>query len=144
MARRQSALNAVVDTNVAAYLLLGTDPYADMCAVFFSRLRDGTAPATWEAELANVLWMAARHEVLPPTEALERLRLARGLGIQSVPPGDLCRGALTRSLQSGVAVYDCLFVELAVRMARPLVTFDNALLTRFPDIAVRPDALAPA
>ena len=37
-----------------------------------------------------------------------------------------------------VAVYDALFVELAVREACPLVTFDRAVLRAFPDVAVRP------
>ena len=43
-----------------------------------------------------------------------------------------------RSVTSGIAVYDTLFVELAVRSKCPLVTFDKALLKAFPEIAVRP------
>jgi predicted nucleic acid-binding protein len=39
-------------------------------------------------------------------------------------------------------VYDTLFVELAARTACPLVTFDKALLTAFPEHAVRPRVLA--
>lgn len=54
----------------------------------------------------------------------------------------LCQGALLRSVTSGIAAYDTLFVELAVRMARPLVTFDKALIKAFPDIAIRPRDLA--
>jgi predicted nucleic acid-binding protein len=41
-----------------------------------------------------------------------------------------------------VAVYDTLFVELAVREHLPLATFDAALLKAFPNIAVRPGAAA--
>jgi predicted nucleic acid-binding protein len=141
MARRKPSLSAVVDTNVAAYLLLGTEPYAAPCERFFGSLRDGIAPATWEVELGNVLWLAARSGVLPPSEALARLRLSRRLGITSVPPGDLCQGALLRSIHSGIAVYDSLFVEVAVRSGRRLATFDGALLRAFPDIAARPDDL---
>jgi hypothetical protein len=40
-----------------------------------------------------------------------------------------------------VAVYDTLFVELAVREEMPLATFDAAVLKAFPDIAVRPSAV---
>jgi predicted nucleic acid-binding protein len=141
MARRKPSLSAVVDTNVAAYLLLGTEPYAAPCERFFGSLRDGIAPATWEVELGNVIWLAARGGVLPPSEALARLRLSRRLGITSVPPGDLCQGALLRSIHSGIAVYDSLFVEVAVRSGRRLATFDGALLRAFPDIAARPDDL---
>lgn len=141
MARRQPTLNVVVDTNVAAYLLLGTEPYAATCERFFGALRDGIAPATWEVELGNVLWLAARSGLLPQSEALARLRLSRRLGIASVPPGDLCQGALVRSIHAGIAVYDSLFVEVAIRTGRRLVTFDGGLLRAFPDIAVRPDDL---
>ena len=141
MARRKPSLSAVVDTNVAAYFLLGTEPYAAPCERFFAALRDGIAPSTWEVELGNVLWLAARSGVLPPSEALARLRLSRRLGITSVPPADLCQGALLRSIHSGIAVYDSLFVEVAIRSGRRLATFDGALLRAFPDIAARPDDL---
>jgi len=48
---------------------------------------------------------------------------------------------LLRAHQSGVAVYDTLFVELAARERLPLATFDAALLRVFPNIAARPAAL---
>jgi len=141
MARRKPYLSAVVDTNVAAYFLLGTEPYAAPCERFLAALRDGIAPATWEVELGNVLWLATRSGVLPQSEALARLRLSRRLGITSVPPADLCQGALLRSIHSGIAVYDSLFVEVAIRSGRRLATFDGALLRAFPDVAARPDDL---
>lgn len=141
MARRQPTLSAVVDTNVAAYFLLGTEPYAAPCERFFASLRNGIAPATWEVELANVIWLAVRSGVLKDSDALARFRLARLLGIEPVPPGDLCQGALLRSSQTGVAVYDSLFVELAIRTGRRLATYDRALLRTFPDVAARPEAL---
>jgi len=44
-------------------------------------------------------------------------------------------------LESGVAVYDTLFVELADREQLQLATFDKRLLTTYPDIAKRPKDL---
>jgi predicted nucleic acid-binding protein len=41
-------------------------------------------------------------------------------------------------MNSNAAVYDTLFVELAVRERKRLVTFDAKLLAAFPDVAVRP------
>jgi predicted nucleic acid-binding protein len=104
---------------------------------------EAQAPALWEAELANALWMATRHNVLTVEEAAARLALAGSLGIHSVPNRALWQGALIRACQSGVAVYDALFVELAVRERLPLATFDTGLLKAFPDIAARPAALTP-
>jgi predicted nucleic acid-binding protein len=45
---------------------------------------------------------------------------------------------LRRAVAAGVPVYDTLFVELAIRNACPLATFDKALLRAFPDVARRP------
>ena len=131
-------MKAVVDTNVVAYLLLGTEPFADEARTCFEQVATPLAPAIWEAELTNVVWMATRAGVLSPGEAPARLGLARRLGVESVAMATLCQGALLRSMDSGVAVYDTLFVELAARMACPLVTFDKAVLKAFPDLACRP------
>lgn len=137
-------MNAVVDTNVIAYLLLGTHRFVDEARDFMAEVEEAWAPAVWEAELANVLWMATRHKVLSLDEAAKRLTLADGLGIHAVPNRALWQGALVRAHQSKIAVYDTLFVELAVREQIPLATFDGALLRAFPDIAVRPGAAARA
>jgi predicted nucleic acid-binding protein len=135
-------VNAVVDTNVIAYFLLGTDRFLDEARDFMTALEEGWAPAVWEAELANVLWMATRHRVLTLDEAAKRLTLADGLGVHAVANRTLWQGALVRAHRTNTAVYDTLFVELAVREQLPLATFDAALLKAFPDIAVRPADLA--
>ena len=134
-------MKAVVDTNVVACLLLATDRYVDEARAFFALLDEGQAPAVWEAEVANVLWMAVRHKILSVEDASTRLTMADSLGIHSVPNRTLWHGALVRAHQSGVAVYDTLFVELAVRHQQPLATFDGALLKAFPNIAARPREL---
>lgn len=135
-------MKAVIDTNVVAYLLLGTEAFVKESRACFERVATLLAPAHWEAELTNVVWMAVREGVLPAAEGPVRLGLARRLGIQSVATATLCQGALLRAIESGVSVYDTLFVELAVRSACPLLTFDKAVLKAFPSIALRPRALA--
>lgn len=134
-------MKAVVDTNVIAYLLLGTEQFIEEARAFLSVPAESYAPALWEAELANVLWMATRHKILTVEEAINRLSLAEGLGIHSVPNRALWQGALVRANRSGIAVYDTLFVELAVRQQLPLATFDAALIKAFPEIAARPARL---
>jgi predicted nucleic acid-binding protein len=134
-------VRAVVDTNVVAYVLLGTQEFADEARMFLASLSEAQAPAVWEAELANVLWMATRHGILTIQEAATRLTWADGLGIYSVPNRTLWQGAIVRAHQSGAAVYDTLFVELAARQQLPLATFDAALLKAFQKIAARPAAL---
>lgn len=134
-------MKAVVDTNVVAYYVLGTNQFAGEIRAFMADLDDAWAPALWEAELANTLWMATRHNVLSIEEAANRLTLADGLGIHTVPNRSLWQAALVRAHQSKIAVYDTLFVELAMREQLPLATFDSALLKAFPGVAVRPVTL---
>jgi predicted nucleic acid-binding protein len=141
---RRSPVKAVIDTNVVAYLLLGTDRFVDEARSFMTALDEAWAPALWEAELANAMWMAVRRKVLPLDEAAKRLTLADGLGIHTVPNRTLWQAALVRAFDAKVAVYDTLFVELAAREQVPLATFDGTLLKAFPNIAARPGSLLPA
>ena len=131
-------MKVVVDTNVVAYLLLGTEGFVHEAKACFNAVSNPIAPAHWEAELTNVVWMAIRAGILPAAEGPIRLSLAKRLGIESFGTATLCQGALLRSVTSGVAVYDTLFVELAARTGCPLLTFDKAVIKAFPDIAIRP------
>ncbi len=134
-------MRAVVDTNVVAYYLLGTMPFVGETRRFWHAVAETVAPAVWEAELANVVWMAIRTGVVAADEGARRLDLAGRLGIRSVPTRTLWHGALLHALESGLPVYDTLFVELALRERLPVATFDTRLLTAFPQIARRPGDL---
>ena len=116
----------------------GTEGFVDEAATCFNTVSSPIAPAHWEAELTNIVWMAVRAGILPPAEGPVRLSLARRLGVESVSTATLCQGALLRSVASGVAVYDTLFVELAARTGCPLLTFDKAVIDAFPNLAIRP------
>jgi predicted nucleic acid-binding protein len=131
-------MKAVIDTNVIAYYLMGATRVAAEIERFLRDTEELIAPATWEAELANALWMSTRAGVLGSGDALEKLSLAGSLGIRSQPTRSLWSGALMRSIDSGVAVYDTLFVELAEREGLCLATYDRGILRAFPDLARRP------
>jgi len=138
---RSRPLKVIIDTNVVAYYLLATEPFVDEVRAFWHRPLDPAAPTLWEAEVSNVLWMAARTGLIDKRGALRRLGMAARLGIRSVPIRRLWRGALARAMNADVAAYDTLFIELAVRERKRLVTFDARLLAAFPSVAVRPAAV---
>lgn len=139
---RSIRVKAVVDTNVIAYLLLNTPDFADETTVFWKRAANLLAPALWEAEITNVIWLAAREGVIAKVEAGRRLRQAAQLGVRSVPSRSLWQGALVRAMHSDVSVYDTLFVELAAREGIPLATYDRRLLEAYPELASRPGNLS--
>jgi predicted nucleic acid-binding protein len=134
-------VKVVVDTNVVVYYLLGTEPFVEEVRQFWRSVKDVSAPAHWEAELANAIWMAVRMGVLSVEDGHQKLDMAARLGIESVTNRSLWQPALTRALSSGLAVYDTLFVELAVQRSLSLVTFDKNVLKNFPGIAHRPGSL---
>ncbi len=134
-------MTVVVDTNVVAYYLLNTTPHVEECRRFWKRIGDVAAPATWQAEIVSVLWMAVRTKVITSTDSVTLLRAATKLGIHGVPVRQLWRGALIRSIHSGISPDDVLFVELAIRRKLKLATFDSRLIRMFPDTARRPSAL---
>ena len=134
----RSAVTAVVDTNVVAYYLLGTEPFVDEVRQFWRAVDETWAPVHWEAELGNTIWMAVRTGALRQEEGHQKLDMASRLGIQPAAIRPLWQPALTRALDSGVAVYDTLFVELAAQRNLLLATFDIELLKKFPEIAKRP------
>ncbi len=72
---------------------------------------------------------------------LARLLLTARLGIVSIDQAELWEAAIRRAFDANHPAYDTLFVELAARESIPLVTFDNGILTKFPDIAKRPHNL---
>jgi len=134
-----------VDTNVVAYFLLETEPVRNECERFWRHVDQALAPASWEAELTNVLRMAVRKKLIDLTDGLRRLDLAASLGIESVPVASLWHGALARADASGIAAYDTLFVELAKREGVPLATFDGPLRRAFStNRAAAPEAIEPS
>jgi predicted nucleic acid-binding protein len=143
MDRNRSTVTVIIDTNVVAYYLLGTEPFVAEVRQFWQTVAEASAPAHWEAELANAIWMAIRRGVLPREEGHQKLDMAARLGIRSVSIRSLWQPALTRAIDSGAAVYDALFVELAAQRNEFLATFDEDLLTKFPEIAKRPSSLQP-
>ena len=134
-------MRAVVDTNVIAYHVLQTARFAEECARFWRAVEEPMAPASWEAELVNVLWRMARQKIVALSEALDLLKVARSLGIRSIAVRELWHGALTRGYTSGITAYDALFVELAERESLPLATFDEAVIRAFPRVAMNPRKL---
>jgi predicted nucleic acid-binding protein len=135
-------LKAVVDTNVIAYHLLGDPSAADEVERFWLAADELVAPASWEVELGNVLWMAVRKRRVSAHAAESLLEEAGDFGVRSVSVQELWEDALRRATSSGVSFYDAVFVTLAERESAPLATFDAALLRVFPGVARRPGDIA--
>ena len=59
-------MKAVVDTNVVAYYLLGTQPFVEEVRQFWRTVEEPCAPTHWEAELANAVFKTPQGHAGPP------------------------------------------------------------------------------
>jgi len=128
----------VVDTNVLAYYALGTEPFREEVAWLFSMTLELIAPDSWQSEFLNVLWQAIRFGAISLFHGLELLEEVGRLLSWTVPVGSLWREALVAAEEYNCSTYDTLFVALAERECCSLLTYDQRLLTAFPEIARRP------
>jgi predicted nucleic acid-binding protein len=128
-------MKLVLDTNAIAYMMLKTEPYHLALCELLAKPHSLYAPASWQAEFANVLWLAAKARVIESRVIGSKLRLALGLGIENIAVSDLWESAVALALDKDHPVYDTLFVELARRLHSPLITYDQMLARKFPDVA---------
>ena len=104
-------MKIVVDTNVVAYLLLGTETFVDEARLALRTAANLLAPAHWEAELTNVLWMAVRSGIVSPEEGPMRLSLAASSLIGTAftyRTSDSAAGAFATRAECGKRIAVCL------------------------------------
>ncbi len=130
----------VVDTNVVAYHLLQTPPFAEDLQRLAKQDPDWVAPLLLRSELRNVLTLQYRERDLPLPVAKELVEQAAALfenGLFEVES----EAIFELVDQSTLSAYDCEYVALAHRLDDPLVTFDKNILESFPAVAHEPDDL---
>ena len=86
-------------------------------------------------EIGNILWKRVRRGETTLENALEDLDALMGLPLQVYPSLPLMSEALEIAVRIQQAVYDCVYLALAVRQECPMVTADkrffNALQNDF-------------
>lgn len=93
-------------------------------------------PDFFAVEMANVLWKAARWGRISAAEANEALEAITTLQMEIYDSSELLPLAFQIATKSGQTVDDSLYVALAARTSRELITADerlvNVLGTRYP------------
>ncbi len=115
----------VIDASVAVKWLVAEPDSALAMRLLDSEL---AAPDLLGTECANVLWKHVRRGHLAAAEALDRLAALADMPIALVPAQGHLAGALRRALDRQHPAYDCLYLEVAAALGRPLVTADRRLL----------------
>lgn len=124
-----------VDTNVLVYLWLPSPKTAVAEKIYYTDPL-WIAPVLWRSEFRNVVSQYLKRGVpfdlvLESIDKAENLMRGNELQVSSGEIMDLVK-------LSGCSAYDCEFVHVALMRSVPLITFDQMVLSKFPDIAVDP------
>jgi predicted nucleic acid-binding protein len=132
----------VVDASVAAkWMLPATDELLrkeafDLLDAYGAGEVSLIVPDVFWAECGNIVWKAVRRRRMPRADAELAIVAMMARAIPTISSRRLLPEALPIALNFGCAVYDCLYVALAVLSETELITADervaNALAARFP------------
>lgn len=117
----------VVDTSVLGHYF-GTDTYTAEASVLLTRLDEGDElyiPEFSLIECVNILWKAVRFRGMPQTLAEQFVDELLALQFRLMPVRSLLPQALQIGLTHQLAVYDSLYIALALSLSCPLITVDD-------------------
>ncbi len=128
----------VVDASVALKWVLVEPDSALAEEVLFSPL---VAPDWWRIEVANGLWKAFDRDEIDLDEARAGLARFADVAVETEDALGLLDEAMILAARLDHAIYDCLYLALAIRRDTRLVTADGkfakTVLRAGPDLAVR-------
>ncbi|HEY1961402.1 MAG TPA: type II toxin-antitoxin system VapC family toxin [Rhizomicrobium sp.] len=111
----------VVDASIAVKWFIPESDSEAARALYREQL---LAPAIWLSEVANVLWHHMQAGKLTETKAKRLLWSFRRAPITSIAADDHLEQALSLANEVQHAIYDCLYLALAVEEGTYLITAD--------------------
>jgi len=130
----------VADANIVAALVV---PHEDSTLAERLLRADGTwvAPPLILSELRSVMAALVRNGRQSPEQGSALFSLAAE-ALEAVTFEPDARRVMELVQASGCSSYDCEYVAVAEELGCALVTRDAAVLRAFPEVAVRPEAIA--
>jgi predicted nucleic acid-binding protein len=117
----------IVDATVVAEFVI-SGPYTHNTRAFFRGALTGTVftvPELCLNECTNVIWKAVRFRGMPQGQATQALQNLKKLPLKRAPTKAVLDAALDIALKHQLAVYDSLYIALALRSRNPFVTLDG-------------------
>ncbi len=117
----------VVDASVVGSWLLPDEEHPEALAIL-DRLKDDEAfvPTLLWFEVRNLLLTGERRRRITPAQTATALNVVQGLPFRIDGEAD-SNTTLQFARDHGLAVYDAVYLELAIRRGVPLFTFDGDL-----------------
>ncbi|MBI5669557.1 MAG: type II toxin-antitoxin system VapC family toxin [Chloroflexi bacterium] len=117
----------IVDASVVVETLV-EGPHSSNARLLFHKLLRGdviVVPEFCLVECTNVLWKQVRFQNMPKPQAERLLSDLRALPLKRVPVKKLLPVALDIGLRHHLAVYDSIYIALALRSGYPLISLDH-------------------
>jgi predicted nucleic acid-binding protein len=118
----------VVDSSVAVKWYV-PEAYSDSAATLLDESNELVAPDLLPAEFGNAVWKKWRRGELTDSEVRSIVEALPAVPLQIYSSLTLLEAAVEIALQTARAVYECLYVALAVALNATLVTADAQLLS---------------
>lgn len=120
-------MNVVVDASVAIKWCVPEDNTSDAEQLLDPRFKLH-APDLLLPEFANILWKKCRQNDLDIRDAEMALKLFRRQSITIHPHDDVLTTAFLGAYETKQAVYDWIYLALALSLSCPLITADRKFL----------------
>lgn len=117
----------VVDASVVTERLV-RGPYTPNAQAFFSAMTDLdrliVPEFTW-VECTNVIWEHLRFQGMTKPQARQLLTDLMRLPLEGKPTKELIRRSLQIAVDHKHAIYDCVYIAMALKLNVPLITIDQ-------------------
>lgn len=131
----------VLDATVMANYVLGVEPSRQELAELFGSYGPFFAPDLWRPELSNAFWKYIRVRRITLEESLEWIILVERVLSDTVSSQKLIAPALVLAYENNHSAYDCFYLALAQQRKTQVITYDRALQSKFPGLAVAPRSI---
>lgn len=121
------AARYVIDASILGHYF-GTDTYTPHATHLIRRMTHGDTlygPEFCLLECTNIFWKAVRFHGMPVEQAIQLTHELVSLGFQVISVSELLNDALAIGVAHQLAVYDSLYIALALSLDCPLVTLDD-------------------
>jgi len=117
----------IVDASIVVeYIIAG--PYTPNAKTLFNGALHGdqfTAPELYLAECVNVIWKMVRFRGMPSNQAIQALRDLKAMPIKRAAIKGVLAPALAIGLKHELAIYDSLYIALALKTGSVFITIDT-------------------
>ena len=116
-------MTTIVDASVALKWVCDEEG-SDRAATLLDG-RPLASPSLWLVEAANALWSRAQRGELSVAEAEERIIELAGAPVEAIDAQEITPSAFNLACALKHPVYDCLYLEVAIRTSGRVITADR-------------------